>query len=244
MEEPGSAQALAAYLYVLGLDDLAMAWEYLRRNPDYHHDWAKRDERALARWMLNAFEDPGLDARTAHPLWAIDPPLQLVPVPDDPEAPRLDLWKCGCDWHLTHDGRLLRATVLAATPTVRLALCPRLGDGECYAYRLPAGGGASAARRAALDTAALHEQPACPAAVRPARRAVLVSMHTLAVMDALACGASERDMGVLLFGCGRVAAEWSAESALRAQVRHLVKRGRQFVAGGYRKLLGTGDLRR
>ena len=25
----------AAYLYVLGLDALALAWEYLRRHPDY-----------------------------------------------------------------------------------------------------------------------------------------------------------------------------------------------------------------
>ncbi|WP_228490474.1 transcriptional regulator domain-containing protein, partial [Pseudomonas aeruginosa] len=29
----------AAYLYVLQLDDLALAWEYLRRNPEYRRDW-------------------------------------------------------------------------------------------------------------------------------------------------------------------------------------------------------------
>ncbi len=29
----------AAYLYVLHLDGPALAWEYLRRHPDYRIDW-------------------------------------------------------------------------------------------------------------------------------------------------------------------------------------------------------------
>src|SRR5437868_2064966 len=32
-------QAGAAYLYVLLLDGASLAWEYLRRNPDYRRDW-------------------------------------------------------------------------------------------------------------------------------------------------------------------------------------------------------------
>jgi hypothetical protein len=32
----------AAYLYVLCLDALALAWEYLRRHPDYRLDWLRR----------------------------------------------------------------------------------------------------------------------------------------------------------------------------------------------------------
>ena len=32
----------AAYLYVLCLDTLALAWEYLRRHPDYRIDWLRR----------------------------------------------------------------------------------------------------------------------------------------------------------------------------------------------------------
>ena len=32
----------AAYLYVLGLDALALAWEYLRRHPDYRLEWLHR----------------------------------------------------------------------------------------------------------------------------------------------------------------------------------------------------------
>lgn len=32
-------KASAAYLYVLQLAPKALAWEYLRRNADYHREW-------------------------------------------------------------------------------------------------------------------------------------------------------------------------------------------------------------
>jgi len=35
----------AAYLYVLHLDGPALAWEYLRRNPNYRRDWLRRRRR-------------------------------------------------------------------------------------------------------------------------------------------------------------------------------------------------------
>ena len=44
----------AAYLYTLHLDGPALAWEYLRRNPDYRLDWLRRRRRpdAAHRWGL------------------------------------------------------------------------------------------------------------------------------------------------------------------------------------------------
>jgi hypothetical protein len=63
----------AAYLYVLHLDGPALAWEYLRRNPDYRRDWLGRcaDPRTAAgRWGLRLLEDPNRDARDALPDWA------------------------------------------------------------------------------------------------------------------------------------------------------------------------------
>ncbi len=43
----------AAYLYLLDLDGPALAWEYLRRHPQYRADWAPRRRTAcLARWGL------------------------------------------------------------------------------------------------------------------------------------------------------------------------------------------------
>ena len=65
----------AAYLYILWLDALALAWEYLRRHPDYRLDWLRHHRRPQAaqqaahRWGLRLLEDPALDARDAHPAW-------------------------------------------------------------------------------------------------------------------------------------------------------------------------------
>jgi hypothetical protein len=43
----------AAYLYVLDLDDPALAWEYLRRHPGYRADWVRRKRVvSFARWGL------------------------------------------------------------------------------------------------------------------------------------------------------------------------------------------------
>ncbi len=50
----------AAYLYTLHLDGPALAWEYLRRNPDYRRDWLRRRRRpdAAQAWGLRLLEDP------------------------------------------------------------------------------------------------------------------------------------------------------------------------------------------
>lgn len=244
MIEPGPWQALAAYLYVLGLDDIAMAWEYLRRNPDYQTDWSMRGHRDPATWGLAAFENPAHDARDAEPLWTDDPaPLELVPALARSDAPRLCLWCRTGARRLFHDGRTLRARISAGAAWLRFGVSPDLGDGGAYAYRLPAGAGAEPARLAAMATIAALEQPRPSAAVRPARRDALVRMRTLAAIDGAALGASERDIGILLFGCERIGAAWSSDSSLRAQVRYLLQRGRNLVAGGYRDLLAPGGLR-
>ncbi len=82
----------AAYLYVLWLDALALAWEYLRRHPDYRLDWLRHRRRpravqqAARRWGLRLLEDPALDARDAHPAWlpGHDAVVQLYPDADPP----------------------------------------------------------------------------------------------------------------------------------------------------------------
>src|SRR5665213_2128782 len=65
-------QAGAAYLYVLGLDPVYLAWESLRRNPDYVRDWSASRHGAggpATAWGLVAFENPNRDARCAQPMW-------------------------------------------------------------------------------------------------------------------------------------------------------------------------------
>src|SRR5665213_294565 len=65
-------QAAAAYLYVLRLDPVCLAWEYLRRNPDYVREWSSARygaEGCITAWGLVAFENPEWDARDAQPMW-------------------------------------------------------------------------------------------------------------------------------------------------------------------------------
>jgi len=53
--------APAAYLYILALSDLDLAWEYLRRNAEYRENWtsAKQREHIQARrWGLRFFRKP------------------------------------------------------------------------------------------------------------------------------------------------------------------------------------------
>src|SRR3546814_4790994 len=63
------------------------------------------------------------------------------------------------------------------------------------------------------------------------RRQVLA----LRVHDALAAGASIRDVGIMLFGFERVRDEW-ADEALKSHCRRLIALAREMVAGGYRTL--------
>ncbi|WP_367399568.1 transcriptional regulator domain-containing protein [Nitrobacter winogradskyi] len=59
--------ANAAYLYILFLDRPAIAWEHLRRNPDYCNDWlrfrARRRSSSSAHaqtWGLRFLREPRL----------------------------------------------------------------------------------------------------------------------------------------------------------------------------------------
>jgi hypothetical protein len=70
----------------------------------------------------------------------------------------------------------------------------------------------------------------------PAPPAALLELHTLQALDATLAGASLREVAEGLFGADAVAADWHKDSALRARVRRLVRRGDALMRGGYRRL--------
>ena len=234
----------AAYLYVLHLDGLALAWEYLRRHPDYRRDWLRRQRRpeAAQRWGLRLLEDPALDARDAHPAWFPDHDavLQLYPDADPPpDAVAFALWRMPGYKHLTHDGRRLLLSARWPGCRLRLALAPGLADGMAFAYALRAA--APGARYHALGTELdkLSVQPdAVPAAAAGTRPspASLLELHTLQALDAALAGASLRAVAEGLFGPDAVAAGWYTDGGLRSKVRRLVRRGQALMRGGYRRL--------
>lgn len=236
----------AAYLYAMHLDGPGLAWEYLRRHPDYRLDWRRRRRRSEAahRWGLRLFEDPELDARDAHPAWFPDHDavVQLYPDADPPpDAERFALWSLPGRKQLIHDGRRLLLFTSWPGCCLRLAFAPDLDDGMPYVYAVRASD-ASCARCRTLDAeldklaeACVDAVPSALALPRPSATALL-ELHTLQALDADLAGASARAIAEGLFGAEALAGTWYADGALRSRVRRLVRRGRALMRGGYRCL--------
>lgn len=225
----------AAYLYILGLDALALAWEYLRRHPEYRLDWLRRARRpdAAHRWGLRLLEDPALDARDAQPAWfpGHDSVVQLYPDADPPPAATaFDFWRIPGHKQLLHDGKGVALIAHSPGRCLRFALAPGLEDGMAVAY-------------AHRGRGALHapDTPAPMARPRPPP-AALRELHTLQALDATLAGASLREVAEGLFGADAVTADWHADGELRARVRRLVRRGTALMRGGYRRLARIDGL--
>lgn len=222
----------AAYLYVLWLDTLALAWEYLRRHPDYRLDWLRRHRRpeAAHRWGLRLLEDPALDARDAHPAWlpghaAV---VQLHPDADPPQdATAFAFWSIPGHKQLLHDGKGLALIACSPGHCLRFTLAHGLEDGMAVAYA-HRGGAAAHARRHTPGPALADAKPRPPPAA-------LLELHTLQALDATLAGASLRDVGEGLFGADAVA-DWYSDGGLRSKVRRLVRRGDALMRSGYRRL--------
>ncbi|WP_197387805.1 DUF2285 domain-containing protein [Ralstonia pseudosolanacearum] len=236
----------AAYLYVLHLDGPALAWEYLRRHPDYRRDWQRRRRRpdAAHEWGLRLLEDPCQDARDAHPVWFPDHDgvLQLYPDADPPpEAHTFEFWRVPGNKQLIHDGKRLVLTARWPGCCVRLALAPGLADGMAYFYAIRACAAPCVSYRtitAELDKLATVDAAAVPTAAAGSRPtpAALLELHTLQALDATLAGASLRETAEGLFGAEAVAAGWYTDGGLRSRVRRLVRRGQSLMRGGYRRL--------
>ena len=229
----------AAYLYVLHLDSLALAWEYLRRHPDYRLDWLRRHRRrashpaaepAAHRWGLRLLEDPDLDARDAHPAWlpghaAV---VQLYPDADPPlDAATFAFWRIPGHKQLLHDGKGLALIARSPGHCLRFALAPGLEDGMAVAYAQRSGTAAPVRGPARGATFAATTPRPTPSA--------LLELHTLQAPDATLAGASLREVGGGLLGAGAVA-DWYSDGGLRSKVRRLVRRGDALMRGGYRHL--------
>jgi hypothetical protein len=235
----------AAYLYVLHLDDLALAWEYLRRNPEYRRDWRDRQRQpeAAQRWGLRLLEDPHLDARDAQPAWFPDYPelIHLYPDVDPmPDSVAFDFWRLPGRKELVHDGRRLLLTTRSPGCCLRLTVAPGLEQGMAYVHAVRACARPCARFRAIaaeLDRRAVAADaaPFAAARCRPSP-AALLELHTLQALDATLAGASLREVAAGLFGPSAVTDGWHADGGLRSKVRRLVRRGRALMHGGYRRL--------
>jgi hypothetical protein len=235
----------AAYLYLLRLNRPLLAWEYLRRNTGYQEDWARRhgvDARdPHSRWQLEVFEDPDLDARVARPMWLLDTDRRArlrAAEPGDGQGP-FSLWTIPGPKRLVHDGRRLLLNGYAGSDMLHLMLGNDLHDGEPFEYALaPKTNMDEQWRSIQRQQLLLIERQSSVVATLPRPdRLRLWHMRALHALDGIACGASQREIAAGLFGEEFTAANWHPDSELRAQVRHLLRRARALVAGGYRGLI-------
>ena len=239
--------ASAAYLYVLSLDSLSLAWEYLRRNPTYQALWrdpaCRANRSAASRWSLEDWEDPQRDARTAEPTWSPLPRVSLARYTDIETAPPFEFWGIPGRKSLIHDGHALRLSVRQRWRRLRATLESTLAVAEPYGYLVPAGRKLDDCCRAVREFEAIYQisNPGTPLAVKRPGRLSVLHMRILQALDGAEAGASHRDIGSAVLGERVVQARWSHDGELRAQVRHWLRRGRQLSGGGYQTLLETNS---
>jgi hypothetical protein len=78
--------------------------------------------------------------------------------------------------------------------------------------------------------------------LRPSVPAVhLFHVRALQVLDGLAVGGTHRELAVAVFGIRAVDRDWQPDSALRAQLRYLIRSARALMEGGYRSLVDSGS---
>ena len=239
------------YAYLRTIDRAGIMWEWLRRDPAYI-GWDLRASSATGgtppvplRWRVWLAEDPALPAPEARILWRadLDPgTLRVRAQPSGPRDPRglplhhLRDWLAvaiGSDGHehavLSNGLQHLRLDVEAGS----------LREGPVLLhYGHPSRRSWEAGLIAMRRLMALCAERRFPAELFPPEPHPDRWIELLRVSDALRCGASQRDLAEMLFGCERARAEWQGPSdSLRSRVRRLVHQVRGLAGGGYRKLM-------
>lgn len=243
----------AAYTPLLEAERSIIAWEWLRRMAAYRAAAGEALEGRLAgrggaarpeHWGLHSFEDPALAAPDARPVWtaAIHPfvlEAEAEPAPLSPDSFEL--------------ARLASLATIVGGSEARQHLL--LSDG-LRTVRVDVSGGSlsrgPARLRYRIGGIASAEAPLltlrrllalcrtgrfAPSLHRPeprARRWVLM----LRAADALAAGATQREIAAVLLSRRAGEPRWRSETpSIRTQVQRLVAGARRMAAGAYAGLL-------
>ena len=196
-------------------------------------------------------EDPSQDSRAIHPVWLVDPPSVIRVIGEananaDADA-RLSVWRLPGRKQIVHDGKQVRLTSARGTETHRLTWPSELVEGHPFAFVISsrfdlrvqwnAISGFTEYLKADLPAHRIMR-------VFPPSRSSQVHMRMLQALDGSLAGASQRDIAVALFGPEAVKRQWYSDSELRAQVRHLIRKGRALMLGEYRRLLQPSPKRK
>lgn len=185
-------------------------------------------------------------------MWVIDDSVPVTLVRDEivqaqtdtDGVGRFSLWRLTGRKSLVGEGGGIRLVVNSPAQAVQVRLGGGLGEGDRFAYQFPAVTDERATWTALTWFRALLPVCSARSALLPERpgRADLSHMRALQVLDGLAVGASQRELAVALFGSTAGARGWQPDSALRAQVRYLIRRARALKEGDYRSLISTDPV--
>jgi hypothetical protein len=221
------------YRWLEAADLSALAWEFLRRNPDYRARW--REPGAVAAFGLRFALDPEVSAAGCDPiwLWSFAPAAAVLaaPVPAGAVTPR----------RLVAAAAFRQAAVeglhLRFPGGFQALLPPSLRQDEPVGAVLPFGREwlARLAAARALATLAAGGRPRHLGVSGLRRRRLRLALRAL---DARLAGASYRAVAAQLLGESfEVSFDWRASSA-RALAIRLCALGRKLSHGGHGALLG------
>lgn len=237
-----------------------LAWEWLRRHPDFRKLAPSARQAAAGgivivkaappacagRWGCLHVPDPELRFTDTPVLWSadVDPSvLRVIASPargNDRAAFDLRRWGAAATLVTGLDGREYLLIRQQGRGELRIdVLSGSLRNGPVALFH-DFGGVADvepalgALRRCLI----LCQTGQLPAVRLRASQGLRRQIQALRAHDALAQGGSIRDIGIQLFGCDRIRQEWPGSGdALKSQCRRLIMLSRVMVDGGYKMLL-------
>lgn len=264
-----------AYAPLLNVGRPGFAWEWLRRTEGYRDAAARvlgtkaspqraygsrratrvaEGDEGAEDWGLHLFEAPDRDAIAARPVWCrgvFSHVLEAVALDEGAAEERFDPMRLGrlvtlvrgahgSEHLLLSDGaRSIRLDIVSGT----------VGQGPVLLRYCLAGLSAlqpsllALRQLLALWSAGRFSRNLHPRERRAARWILLLRTH-----DALAAGASQRDIAAALLGREAAERRWRVEApSLRSRAQRLVREARAMAAGGHLSLLtgvGTCGFRR
>jgi hypothetical protein len=190
-------------------------------------------------------EDPGRSARNARLFWRSERDPGVVRVDalgaaSDPDA--LDVRRIGARALVLRDGPAKEQLLLRdGSRTLRLEVCSGtlLAGPVRLRYRIEGLAELSPKLMTLRRLVALRRLGRFPANLFPAERRAARWTLLIRALDALAAGASHREIAAGLFGERRTDSEWRTHSDyLRLRVQRLARTASALVDGGYLALLG------
>lgn len=232
------------YAALYELSPAELAWEFLRRNPEYQDAYAlwsaEGDPARWLPWGLSFPADPRLSAREQPIFWHPDVyprtvVLTAAPVTTPQTVPfQPEDWRGRFVERQSQDG--VHALLLTAQAQHRLWMPTPIPVGEPIACVVPLGADAASGAHAIVQFwrhLTDHSPPALRRRDNKLKRAYL----SLQAIDGRQAGESYRSLAERFFGAGRVADESWRTSSLRDATIRLVRTGLAFASGNYRRLL-------